>query len=387
MRNFILTLIIFCSGLTTSFAQYDSIFFASRQRTYLLHLPPSYLAGTPMPLVIAMHGGGGWGVQLQNQSQLSVKADAAGFIVVYPEGVKTPVTGIRTWNAGGCCAYAMNQNIDDVGFISALIDTLKANYSIDTNRIYATGMSNGAFLAYRLACELSNKIAAIAPVAGSMNVSSCMPIRGVPVIHFHSKLDTNVPYFGGVGSGASGHYNPPIDSVLNVWSGYSSCAVQNNTVYSGLDYKFIRWSSCNCGNEMHLYLTEDGGHSWAGGQQTALGDPVSTAINANDLMWTFFQQHTLNCITTGIESFDNKNKGYKIFPNPFSSQTTIQLNDNIIKATLTVYNIVGQKVETIDNITGQTIILDRQNLRNGVYFIRLTTESKIIISDKVIIND
>jgi polyhydroxybutyrate depolymerase len=346
-----------------------------------------YVAGTPMPLVIAMHGGGGWGVQLQNQSQLSVKADVAGFIVVYPEGVRTPVTGIRTWNAGGCCGYAMNQNIDDVGFISALIDTLKANYSIDTNRIYATGMSNGAFLAYRLACELSNKIAAIAPVAGSMNVSSCMPTRGVPVIHFHSKLDTNVPYLGGVGSGASGHYNPPIDSVLNVLSGFSSCANQNNIVYSGLDYTYIRWSSCNCGNEMHLYLTEDGGHSWPGGRQTVLGDPVSTAINANDLMWTFFQQHTLNCITTGIESFDNNNKGYKIFPNPFSSQTTIQLNDNVIKATLAVYNIVGQKVKTIDNITGQTIMLDRQNLRNGVYFIRLTTESKIIISDKIIIND
>jgi len=387
MKIFILTLIIFCSGVTASFAQYHSIYYASRQRTYLLHVPPSYVAGTPMSLVIALHGGGGWGVQLQNQSQLSVKADNAGFIVVYPEGVKQPVTGIRTWNAGGCCSYAMNQNIDDVGFISALIDTLKTHYSIDTNRIYATGMSNGAFLTYRLACELSHKIAAVAPVAGSMNVSACTPTRGVPIIHFHSKLDTNVPINGGVGSGASGHYNPPIDSVLNVWSGYCSCTIHNDTVYSGTDYTHIRWSNCVCSNEIHYYLTEDGGHSWAGGVATPTGDPVSTAINANDLMWFFFQQHTLNCTTTEIVNFDNNKKTYKIYPNPFTSQTTIQLNDNVTKATLTVYNVVGQIIKTIHNITDKTIMLDRGNLNPGVYFIRLTDENKTIITDRLIIND
>ena len=133
-------------------AQYDSIYFDGMYRTYQLHLPSDYDGSQNTSLIIAMHGGFGSGTQLEIQSQLSVKADEENFIVVYPEGVES-LLNIRTWNAGGCCGYAMNNNIDDVGFINALMDTLISNYSIDTLRIYATGMSNGAFMSYRLACE------------------------------------------------------------------------------------------------------------------------------------------------------------------------------------------------------------------------------------------
>ncbi len=203
--------------LTTAgqvFSQYDSIFFDGRYRTYLLHLPSGYNGNDPLAMIIAMHGGFGSAANLQNQSQLSVKADASNFIVVYPEGVKSPLK-IRTWNAGWCCGWASRTNVNDVGFISALIDTLIEKYAVDAKRVYATGMSNGGFMAYRLACELPDKIAATAPVAASMSMTDCTPSRPVPVIHFHSYLDKNAPYPGGIGEGPSDHYNPPQDSVMN----------------------------------------------------------------------------------------------------------------------------------------------------------------------------
>ena len=384
-RN-LLTAILISGVCFTSHAQYDSIWHSSVYRTFLLHLPPSYVPGTPAPLIIAMHGGFGSGTQLQNQSQLSVKSDSEGFIVVYPDGVKSPL-GIRTWNAGGCCGYAMNNNIDDVGFLSTLLDTLIANYSIDTNRVYATGMSNGAFMSYRLACEQSDRIAAIAPVAGSMNINICNPLRGVPVIHFHSYQDENVPYQGGIGTGASNHYNPPLDSVLNVYSGFNNCLVQNDTLLDNSNYTHISWSGCDCGNELHLYITHDGGHSWPGGVTTGTGDPASTVINANDLMWDFFQQHSLSCSTTGVsEPFDDNHK-LEVYPNPFNYSATIELDKEIPNSEIFIYNIFGQKVKTIHNVRKDKFLLYRDLLPNGLYFIQLTQYNQVITTTKIIITD
>ena len=144
-------------------AQADSINVGGLWRTFAVRLPSVYDGGSALPLVIAMHGGFGSGTQLETQSQLTTKAEQEGFIVVYPDGVASNLN-IRTWNAGGCCGYAMNNDIDDVGFMNALLDTLQADFAIDTQRIYFTGMSNGGFMTYRVACELSERIAAIAPV-------------------------------------------------------------------------------------------------------------------------------------------------------------------------------------------------------------------------------
>ena len=251
-----LTLALLLSITASSFAQYDSIPLNGRIRSYLVHLPTSYTGTTPTSLIIAMHGGFGSAANMQNQSQLSTKADAENFIVVYPEGVKN--IGIRTWNAGWCCGYASNNNIDDVGFIDVLLDTLIQKYSIDTNRIYATGMSNGGFMSYRLACELSTRIAAIAPVAASMSVTSCNPTRPMPIIHFHSYEDTNIPYLGGNGAGVSNHYNPPLDSVLNAWSNTSSCSNLNDTIVDNAQYTYTKWDNCNCNAEIQYYITHDG---------------------------------------------------------------------------------------------------------------------------------
>lgn len=293
--------IVFACGKnkTDSGQQYHlsgSLTVDGRNRTYWLNLPPGYDAGNNYSLVIALHGGGGSGEQFEASSRLSEKADAEKFIVVYPDGVQSDgLLRARTWNAGTCCDYAVEQNIDDVKFISQLIDQLTARYKINPKKVYATGHSNGGMLSYRLACELSGKIAAIAPNGCSMVVKTpCNASRAVPVLHMHSVRDQNVPYKGGIGSGVSNTYFPPVDSVLNVWSGRNGCAIKKQPVETTTQYTHWAWSNCSGNTSIQWYLTEDGGHAWPGGLPGRTGaDQPATSINANDLLWAFFQQYQL----------------------------------------------------------------------------------------------
>jgi polyhydroxybutyrate depolymerase len=296
-------------------AQPGTITVGGLTREYLLRLPPGYDGLTPLPLVVAMHGGFGSGPQLEIQSQLTATAAAGNFIVVYPSGVPSPLN-IRTWNAGWCCGYASNNTIDDVGFINALLDTLTATYAIDTLRIHATGMSNGGFMSYRLACELAHRIASIAPVSASMSMNSCSPDRPVPVVAIHSYQDMSVPYLGGVGSGVSGHYNNAQDSVLNAWAAYAACAVLNDTLLHDAEQTVVAWRECACGAEMRLHITADGGHSWHGGSGTPIGDPPSTTVSANDLMWAFFQEHPLTCSPGTHVRGNRSSASIDVYPNP-----------------------------------------------------------------------
>jgi polyhydroxybutyrate depolymerase len=260
-------------------------------RTYTLNLPPGYLLSSNFSLVIALHGGGGSGTQFESSSKLTEKANASGFIVVYPDG-----TGlVKTWNAGTCCGSAVTNNVNDVKFISQLIDRLVATYKINPKKVYATGHSNGGMLSYRLGCQLSGKIAAIAPNASTLVVTTpCNPARRVPLLHMHSKLDQNVPYTGGYGNGVSGAYMPPLDSVMNVWSSVNACPPSMPLVTVTTGYTLKRWLLCANNTAIHYYLTNDGGHAWPGGLPGGPNsDPPSTAINANDLLWSFFQQYQL----------------------------------------------------------------------------------------------
>jgi polyhydroxybutyrate depolymerase len=272
----------------------ETITVDGQTRTYTLNLPPDYYESNGFSLVIAMHGGGGDAAQFESTSRLTEKADAAGFIVVYPEGVKSDgVLGARTWNAGKCCDYARDNNINDVKFIDELIDELLAKYKINPKKVYATGHSNGGMLSYRLACEMSGKIAAIATSGCSMVVTQpCNPDRPVPVLHMHSVLDARVPYTGG--KGITGISYPPIDSVMNVWSKINTCKTTAQVVKDDDDYKFTRWTDCTNGVTIQYYLTQDGGHAWPGGLPgSANGDTPSSVISANNLLWDFFKQYQL----------------------------------------------------------------------------------------------
>jgi polyhydroxybutyrate depolymerase len=271
---------------------------SSGTRTFEVHLPPGYYeSNDALSLVIGLHGGGGSADQFAAQSELHQKADLENFIVVYPNGLPNPIVQVRTWNAGKCCGQnASTLDTDDVGFISALIDRMILDYRVDAKRVYATGHSNGAMLSYRLADELSNKIAAIAVNAGNFQMEGPYdPARNVPVLQIISKLDQNVIYTGGMTNGPGGQYNPPIDSCLNIVAGLADCAVSKDLIKDESLYNVYQWTSCDPSDfEVLLYLTEDGGHSWPGGNKgSATADEPSAAFSNNDVIWEFFQNHPM----------------------------------------------------------------------------------------------
>jgi polyhydroxybutyrate depolymerase len=278
----------------TIFRVYDSLQVDGYQRTYLLNLPPDYNNNTPLPLVIALHGTAGSALQMERDYKLTTKSNNAGFIVVYPEGVPSNGRlGVRTWNAGSCCDFAMEQNINDVKFIRQLIEKVAVTYKIDPKKIYATGMSNGAMMVYRLGCELSDRLAAIAPVSGTlMTTQACTPGRAVPVMHIHSVQDTKIPYAGGYG--LANYYFHPVDSALHVWATIDGCNPEPLVITNAPLYTHTQYVDCRNNTTVQLYLTKDGGHSWPGGLQARpAADEPSAAFDATDLIWGFFQQNTL----------------------------------------------------------------------------------------------
>jgi polyhydroxybutyrate depolymerase len=184
----------------------------------------------------------------------------------------------------------MENDVDDVEFISDVIDELSIEFRINKKKIYLTGMSNGGMMAYRLACELSYKLAAIAPISSTMMVKQpCNPARSVPVLHVHSLLDTIVPYRGGVG--LAGYNFSPVDSVLQLWAQINGCT--SPTSVDNSQFIHTIWSECEDA-AIESYLTYDGGHSWPGGQKAgSWADDPSSFIKANDLMWDFFKRFEL----------------------------------------------------------------------------------------------
>jgi polyhydroxybutyrate depolymerase len=281
-------------SLVTTFHFSDSMPVDGYTRSYLVNLPANYNDSNNFPLVIALHGLGGSAAQMERDYKLTNKSNSAGFVIVYPEGVQSDgKLGIRTWNAGNCCDFAMEQQIDDVKYIRLLIQKLTATYKIDPKRIYATGMSNGAMMVYRLGCELSGQLAAMAPVSGTlMTTAPCAPARAMPVLHIHSVQDTKVPYAGGYG--LAHYYFPPVDSALQVWSRIDGCNALPYVVTDTTLYTHTQYGNCNNNTTVQLYLTKDGGHSWPGGLPARpAADAPSAAFDATDLIWDFFKKHAL----------------------------------------------------------------------------------------------
>ena len=190
-----------------------------RERAYLVHIPTGYRSDKPAPVVFAFHGGGG-NMQLQAGEHYGLvdKSDSAGFIAVFPNGYsRLPSGNLATWNAGTCCAQARDEGIDDVGFVRAIWDKLPDLVSVDRQRVYATGMSNGGMMSYRLACEMADVFKAIAPVAGTDNTLQCQPSRPISVLHIHAQDDDHVLFNGGAGE-AAGHSATSAPARLSEWS-------------------------------------------------------------------------------------------------------------------------------------------------------------------------
>lgn len=260
-------------------------------RTYVIKLPKDYYDSvSERPLVIGLHGTGGSAEQFERAYGFNEKADAAGFVAVYADGViKDDGRGffkIRTWNAGTCCDYAMYNNINDVKFISTLIDSISRRFRINRKKVYVTGMSNGGMMAYRLASELPHQIAAIGVVSGTMVAEKNPGREGtVPVIHIHAVPDTKVPFNGGIGIGEV-HFPPAMEGI-QYWVNRNNC--QNDPIVENHQgYQLKSWLSQDGRPSIQLYLTEDGGHAWPSTErQGRWGDMPSTALNATGLIWDF----------------------------------------------------------------------------------------------------
>ena len=263
-----------------------------RERSYLLYVPTSVDWSQPVPLVLVFHGGTGNGKNAKTMSGFNNVADQNGFIVAYPNGTgRISDEIILTWNGGECCGYARQENVDDVGFVRAMVAELQAQVNIDSKRVYATGMSNGGILSHRLACEASDLFAAIAPVAGTLNFQPCTPSQPVAVIAFHGTGDLHLPYEGGVG--AESLVGVDFASVLTsigFWTSFNGCASAPLTE-SFADIQHDTWD-CAGNVNVELYTIIGGGHAWPGGRAGRNGaDQPTQTISASDLIWAFFAAH------------------------------------------------------------------------------------------------
>lgn len=259
-------------------------------RWFRVHEPDDYNPAQPTPVVLAFHGGGGNARQFADQSELHITADAEDFLLVFPEGTGAvggpPLYLLETWNAGNCCGYAQQNNIDDVQFTRDMVAALAGEWNVALDHVYATGHSNGGMMAYRLGMEAPDLVAAIGPNAAARGIDG-LPASEVPVFVMHGKLDFNVPFQGGVGVGPSGtDYRSQQDSLRPF-------AIANGA--TGLQLAEVRGeakrfeSTGTSSAPIYYWWLKDGGHSWPG-HSSAIGDPVNMDIDANVELWNFFSQ-------------------------------------------------------------------------------------------------
>ncbi len=261
------------------------------RRQYRLHLPQSYDSRQPTPLVLAFHGRLGTGKHMEKLTGLSNLADQRGFMVAYPNGVG------RSWNAGHGTGPAEAQGVDDVKFTAMLIDSLGQTLNLDRRRVYATGFSNGAVFTHRLACELSEKIAAIAAVAGTMAPvigRSCHPHRPVAVLQIHGSADPFVPWEGGRTQG--GGFVESVAATVAGWVARDGCASQPEVsdIVRGVICESYRPPAQAA--MVILCRVEGGGHTWPGGYQylpQKLIGVTNRSWDASQAIWDFFLEHPL----------------------------------------------------------------------------------------------
>ncbi len=264
-----------------------------RSREAIVHVPASYDSTLGTALVLNVHGFINNASEEVVLSRMNKIADEKNVIVVYPNGIS------RSWNAGDCCGTAQTSAVDDVGFMRDLLDELDDTFCVDPHRVYAAGFSNGGFLAYRLACEMSETFAAIGSVSGVLGLddSACHPKRNVPIMHFHGTSDFVVPYKGGTPFLPSGIAGPvsfrSVASTMTFFRAQESCTSSGSNVFKSGDVSCESYGPCSGGSDITLCTIDGGGHTWPGGFPLVVTGKTTNDISASRSLVDFFLAHPM----------------------------------------------------------------------------------------------
>ena len=355
----------------------DSIMSGGIYRNYRLYVPAIYSGATARPLIINMHGYTSNALQQQFYSNFGPIADTANFLMVFPNGTKNS-SGTTFWNAG------IVSSVDDIGFISHLIDSLKLQYNINLNRVYSTGMSMGGFMSHTLACELSNRITAIASVTGSIFTSQygtyCHPTRPVPVMQIQGTADATVPY-----AGNASQYMEPIDTVVKYWVTKNNCNptaaftnMPNTSTTDNCTAEHYVYSGGNLGSTVELFKIIGGTHSWPGTPFTSSG--TNQDINASKEIWRFFNKYNLASLTN-IADVEKQNLAISRYPNPAHTILNIRLDNEASLASITITDVLG-KVVLFEATASNSINIE--TLQAGIYFLTVKNKTNQIANVKFI---
>jgi polyhydroxybutyrate depolymerase len=370
MRHFSIAFLL-CLPLL-SFSQqtiYDSITVGGLHRQYILYVPASYSPGTAAPLVLNFHGYTSNALEQMFYGDFRPIADTAGFLIVHPMGT-VDILGNTHWNVGWGTS-----TVDDIGFTRALIDSLSAQYTINQDRIYSTGMSNGGFMSYTLACDLSDRIAAIASVTGDLNVAqltTCNPQHPMPVMEIHGTADPTVAYDGNI-------LFAPIPSTISFWVNFNSCdtppvinSIPDINTTDGCTAEHEVYLNGNNGAEVEHYKIIGGVHAWPGSAFGGLG--TNQDINASKEIWRFFSKYDIHgLINTTAVSEPTSHYAFSVYPNPASTTITIVHNSGE-SIHYSLSGMMGQML--ISGISsGQKQDIDIDALPPGIYVLQVGLES------------
>lgn len=336
-------------------------------RSFTVFRPDGPPAGTKLPLLLALHGFTQSGPQMMNYSLFNNLASQQQFMVVYPNGINT------SWNVG----QSGNSGADDVGFLMALIDTLDQWYGVNLQRVYACGFSNGGFMSFRLACEASNRIAAIATVAGTMTVNTfnaCAPTRPVPVLHIHGTNDLLVGY-----NGSSGFKS--VMEGMAFWTAFNQCPTDPETinlpdlVAEGSIVQQMTWQPCVQNSVVRHLKVINGGHTWPGFNGPMGIGNVNMDISASNEIWSFVSQFSLDN-TVGIKMATKPVSG--LFPNPVRDDVFFIEAPGLNSVEILISGVDGRLWFSKKLLpTNGLIMLRADNLPEGVYNVLLSEHNAI----------
>ena len=367
----LISLLIFITTLNVSYAQgYTSatIQHDGLTREYSIYVPASYDGTTDFPLLFNFHGGDDVITNWQTTADMRPIADTANFILVYPQARPDPSDGNSlNW------LPKTPGTFDDVPFISALIDTIASNYQIDQNRIYACGYSLGGDMSFELGCKLSNRIAAIAPVARTMQAnpnSFCSPLHPTGVLTILGTDDFISPYGGYPG------YYLSAAATHSYWATHNNCnaTATMSTVSASVErYTWSTASGCDYVEELKVI---GGGHDWPG----SFGNMT---IDASEEIWKFVSRYDINgligCATTSLNEYSSTQENYRVYPNPVNSQLTVEMEIAEEKE-FRIYSTIGELMLS-GRLNSNINTIDLSSLPPNVYILNISNHSiKLIIT-------